>query len=918
MTELSPEDPGRIGLSAQTTEFTVAPGGNITVPVVLVNQGTVEDYFELSLVGLPALWVSTPSAVTRLVPGQRQEIPVIVNPPAPPQGHAGRYQFTIRVVSQQDADQAAEVECTLTVAAYELRGRIGILMESTHYAVAPGDSVSMSFVLINQGLVEDYLSLSLEGIPAGWVSTPAVMNRLTPGEQREVSVTIQPPRAPQSEAGRNPFSLQVTSREAPGEVAEVACTLTIGTFTEFTSELNPQMLDAGQSALIMVNNQGNARESFNLSWESQTDELIFEAVQPQAPPAPVAPDQAAPPAEKVFAPVASQRLRVPAGEVDSLEYRAKPRKMLWVGGEVSYPFTVRVQSSDKVSQAHSGQVTARGLIPVWVFPLLMLVCLSLVCAVSLFFISRRGTEADRATQTAALTQTVALTQTAAANQTAAAEIGQIDTDGDGLTDQEELELGTDPNNPDTDSDKLLDGEEVKTYQTDPKNPDSDGDGLLDGDEVKIYGTDPKNPDTDGDGLMDGEEVQNYGTDPKNPDSDADALTDGDEVNIHQTDPKNPDTDGDTWKDGDEVRIGTNPRNPDSDNDRLMDGKESPTLGCPNPLNPDSDGDAIIDGQDLDPCDPTNPSLTATAAAGATATLPPPTVGPPTQQPPTFEPPTQEPGETPPPSLQGVIAFESNREGNPEIYTLNTVGFAVSRLTLAPGVDTQPAWSQDGSRIAFTSNRDGQNEIYLMNADGTGQVNLTNNPADDQYPTWSPDGQWIAFTSNREGNQDIFAMKADGSEVKNLTNAPADDYQPSWFNDQGLFVSTGEWIVFTSNRDGNLEIYSMNADGTGQANLTKNPANDFYPAGEPGGTRVVFSSDRDGNMEVYMMTIEGEKVTNLTRTPAPDQFPAWGPDEWIAFTSNRDGNSEVYVMKDDGSEQYNVTRNPAEDRYPAWR
>ena len=137
--------------------------------------------------------------------------------------------------------------------------------------------------------------------------------------------------------------------------------------------------------------------------------------------------------------------------------------------------------------------------------------------------------------------------------------GDPDTDGDGLTDREEKEIGTDPLNPDTDGDGLKDGEEVKEHKTDPLNPDTDGDGLTDGDEVNKHKTDPLNPDTDGDGLTDGDEVNKHKTDPLNPDTDGDGLKDGEEVNKHKTDPLNPNTDGDCMNDGVEVKeTGTNP------------------------------------------------------------------------------------------------------------------------------------------------------------------------------------------------------------------------------------------------------------------------------------------------------------------------------------------------------------------------
>ena len=186
----------------------------------------------------------------------------------------------------------------------------------------------------------------------------------------------------------------------------------------------------------------------------------------------------------------------------------------------------------------------------------------------------------------------------------------LDSDGDGLTDWEELNVyHTDPNNPDTDGDGLLDGEEVKHYKTDPLNPDTDGDGLKDGEEVRTWRTDPLNPDTDGDGLLDGDEVKTYRTDPLNPDTDGDGLKDGEEVLTHKTDPLNPDTDNDGLTDGAEVLTHkTDPLNPDSDYDLLSDGfevLESKT----NPLDPDTDKGGVRDGHEVlfDHTDPLDPS-----------------------------------------------------------------------------------------------------------------------------------------------------------------------------------------------------------------------------------------------------------------------------------------------------------------------
>jgi Tol biopolymer transport system component len=849
----------------------------------LENRTEVDDYFELTVRGLPESWISAYAPVVHLAAGERKVVEISVRPPDAPQTQAGRYPFTIRARSQENPEQMDEASAVLTVGAYQSEGRIGILLESTQFSVAPGGSVTVPVVLTNQGLSEDRLRISVEGIPSTWVASPAATVELAPGAEQRFNLTIQPPAAPSSRAGRHKFTLRVTSEEDPAQFAEAECLLTIAAYAQFRSELIPTRIQPGEPALVTVWNEGNFQDSYNLSWWSEGDELIFDPIQ-------------------------VEDLRVPPGESASARFVAAPRARPWIGGEFRYPFTVVVESGEREQRTHAGEVITRGAIPVWVIPIFAVVCLALLCTTALIF-GRQRFAVNSATQTAAF------------NQTAAAQIGEEDTDGDGLTNDREIELGTDPENPDSDGDGLLDGNEVERG-TDPLNPDTDGDGLSDGDEVQ-RGTDPLNPDTDGDGLSDGDEVQR-GTDPLNPDSDGDGLPDGEEVRLG-TNPLNPDTDGDGVADGDEVRRDLDPLRRDTDRDGLDDGDEV-AIGS-DPRNPDTDGDGIVDGIDPDPLDPANPSLTATAVPGAPPTqTPSPTVEPGTPTP-TAPPPATD---TPPPPatvtaqpatpapLNGDIVFDSNRDGNREIYVLDARQGNVTRLTNDPGNDTHPVWSPNGSRIAFTTNRDGNNEIYLMNADGTGLANLTNNGASDRYPTWSPDGEWLAFTTNRDGNDEIYVMRTDGSELSNISNNPASDTQPDWFS-TGVIILTETKIAFTSDRDGNLEIYLMNADGSEQTNLTGSPAGDAFPAASPGGARIAFTTDRDGNQEIYAMGTNGSSPTNLTNNPAQDWQPAWSPlGEHLAFVTNRDGNQEIYAMLNDGSNPFNLTNNAAEDIEPTWR
>jgi Tol biopolymer transport system component len=172
---------------------------------------------------------------------------------------------------------------------------------------------------------------------------------------------------------------------------------------------------------------------------------------------------------------------------------------------------------------------------------------------------------------------------------------------------------------------------------------------------------------------------------------------------------------------------------------------------------------------------------------------------------------------------------------------------------------------------------------------------------------------IAFASSRDGDLEVYLMNADGSGQTALTGNPADDSQPAWSPD-------GSKIAFTSLRDANYwEVFVMNADGSGQTALTGNPASDSQPAWSPDGSKIAFTSSRDGNYELYVMNADGSAQTRLTSNAARDFDPAWSPDgRALAFTSDRDGNNEVYLMNADGSRQTNLTNDPAaNDTEPAW-
>ena len=311
----------QVSIRLESADLAVAPGDSVTIPLSVHNLSGSDGTFELTVRGIPGTWASVPSPVIRLAAGERREVSLTVQPPAPPHGRAGRYQVVIRVASQETPHEVAEATCTLTVAALEVPGRIGILLASTEFSVAPGDTVAIPLVLSNQGLERDVISLSVEGIPTAWVYASVASAPLAPGEQQEVTLNIQPPRSGAGGAGRHPFQIQAASQAVPGQVAVADCILTIATFSQFSCELRPQRIEAEEPARVTVENQGNIPEAFSLTWQSPDDGLEFE-------------------------PAPAQELQVPPGEMAMTEFRAKPRSRPLLGRERVWPFTARVQATD--------------------------------------------------------------------------------------------------------------------------------------------------------------------------------------------------------------------------------------------------------------------------------------------------------------------------------------------------------------------------------------------------------------------------------------------------------------------------------------------------------------------------------------------------------------------------------------------
>jgi len=283
------------------------------------------------------------------------------------------------------------------------------------------------------------------------------------------------------------------------------------------------------------------------------------------------------------------------------------------------------------------------------------------------------------------------------------------------------------------------------------------------------------------------------------------------------------------------------------------------------------------------------------------------------------------------SVQGVIpafgepliVFESKRAHNYDIYLLDLASGEEKRLTDHPAYDGEPSWSPDGQQIVFVSNRDWNQEIYVMDRDGRNQRNLTNSQAKpggevwtgiDCEPCWSPDGTRIAFRSIRDGGSEIYVMNSDGTNQRNLTNSPTMDIEPTWSPD-------GSRIAFTSHRDAGKGIYVMNADGADVRLLSKDPDADRYPAWSPDGRKIAFVSYRccGGWPSLFVQDIESGRTKRL---PVPfnlPQNPAWTPDNsGIIFNDNRpDSQLYIFDLETEETKELVDRRPPGFNCHPDW-
>jgi Tol biopolymer transport system component len=170
---------------------------------------------------------------------------------------------------------------------------------------------------------------------------------------------------------------------------------------------------------------------------------------------------------------------------------------------------------------------------------------------------------------------------------------------------------------------------------------------------------------------------------------------------------------------------------------------------------------------------------------------------------------------------------------------------------------------------------------------------------------------LVFSSTFSGDREIFRSAADGSGRADVSKDPYADITPAWSAD-------GKQIAFASNRSGSFEIYVMNADGSNVVQVTHDHADDDHPHFTGDDKALVYESTSGGDWEIRRIAVDGSNETDLTKNKAADRYPATAPRGAIAFASNRGGGGwHIWLMRWNGTHRVQLTRRPGGQSQPAW-
>ena len=274
-----------------------------------------------------------------------------------------------------------------------------------------------------------------------------------------------------------------------------------------------------------------------------------------------------------------------------------------------------------------------------------------------------------------------------------------------------------------------------------------------------------------------------------------------------------------------------------------------------------------------------------------------------------------------------LIFQATRDGGQcdQIFVMGTDGSGITRVSTGKGRTTCAYFLKDGQQFVYASTHLGSEncpprpdfsrgyvwavypdyDIFLSDFNQH-LTRLTDTPGYDAEATLSPDGKKIVFTSMRDGDLDLYSMNIDGSGIQRLTDTLGYDggafyspdgrkivYRASHPTDETAKAKYTDLLSRNLIEPNQLDIFVMNADGSGRVQVTRNDAANFCPFFHPDGRRIIFASNlgdpRGRNFDLYLIDIDGTNLEQVTFDETFDGFPMFSPDgRQLVFASNRHG------------------------------